>query len=62
MGVWQGVAMDTLKFQQGPLCPTLLRSVGQAVSGVALPEGRRPAAFFYTLGHPTSYNYADIRK
>jgi hypothetical protein len=24
MGVWQGVAMDSLKFHSGPLCPTLL--------------------------------------
>jgi hypothetical protein len=25
MGVWQGVAMDSLKYHQGPSCPTLLR-------------------------------------
>jgi hypothetical protein len=27
MGIWQGVAMDFLKFQPGPPCPTLLRLV-----------------------------------
>jgi hypothetical protein len=25
MGVWQGVAMDSLKYYSGPPCPTLLR-------------------------------------
>jgi hypothetical protein len=35
--VWQGVAMDFLKFFQDPPCPTLLR----------------PAAVFYPFGHPT---------
>jgi hypothetical protein len=28
MGVWQGVAMDSLKFHPGPPCPTLLRPAG----------------------------------
>jgi hypothetical protein len=28
MGVWQGVAMDSLKYHQGPPCPTLLRPAG----------------------------------
>jgi hypothetical protein len=28
MGVWQGVAMDSLKFHPGPPWPTLLRSAG----------------------------------
>jgi hypothetical protein len=28
MGVWQGVAMDSLKFQPGLPCPTLLCSAG----------------------------------
>jgi hypothetical protein len=25
VGVWQGVAMDSLKFHPGPPCPTLLQ-------------------------------------
>jgi hypothetical protein len=29
MGVWQGVAMDSLKFHMGLPCPTLLRPVGK---------------------------------
>jgi hypothetical protein len=28
-----------------------------AVSGVAHPQGRRPAAIFYPFGHPTPYAY-----
>jgi hypothetical protein len=28
MGVWQGVALDSLKFHPGPPYPTLLRSAG----------------------------------
>jgi hypothetical protein len=28
MGVWKGVAMESLKFYLGPLCPTILRPVG----------------------------------
>jgi hypothetical protein len=28
MGIWQGVAMDSLKFHPGPLCRTLLRPAG----------------------------------
>jgi hypothetical protein len=28
MGVWRGVAMDSLKFHPGPSCPTLLCPVG----------------------------------
>jgi hypothetical protein len=28
MGVWQGVAMDSLRYHLGPLSPTLLRPAG----------------------------------
>jgi hypothetical protein len=28
IGVWHGVAMDSLKYHPGPSCPTLLRPVG----------------------------------
>jgi hypothetical protein len=28
MGVWQGVAINSLKFHQGPPCPTLLHPAG----------------------------------
>jgi hypothetical protein len=43
MGVWQGVAMDSLKFHPGLPCPTLLC----------------PAAVFYPFGHHTSYAYGN---
>jgi hypothetical protein len=59
IGVWQGVAMDSLKFLPGQPCLTLLTPVGgppinglTAVSGVARPQNGRPAAFFYPFGHP----------
>jgi hypothetical protein len=29
MGIWKGVAMDSLKYHPGLNCPTLLRSVGR---------------------------------
>jgi hypothetical protein len=58
---WQRV--DFLKFHPGPPCPTLLHPAGgtplkrprTAVSGVARPQGGRPAAVFYPFGHPTPY-------
>jgi len=37
MGVWEGVAMDSLKFHPGPACPTLLHAA---------------AAVFYPIIHP----------
>jgi hypothetical protein len=39
MGVWQGVAMDSLKFHLGPPCPTLLRLMGG-------PLLKRPYGYF----------------
>jgi hypothetical protein len=56
-GVWEGVAMDSLKFHLDPPSPTLLLSVAQPqnglmVSGVAHLQGVRPAAVFYPFGHP----------
>jgi hypothetical protein len=47
MGVWQGVVMDSLKFNPAPPCPTLLRSA----SGTP-PQGGRPAAVFTLLDTP----------
>jgi hypothetical protein len=44
MGLWQGVAMDSLKFHAGPSCPNIIR-----------PASVRPVAFFHPLGHPTPY-------
>jgi hypothetical protein len=43
MGVWQGVAMDSLKFQLGLLCPTPLCPDGRPP--LKRPYGGRPAAF-----------------
>jgi hypothetical protein len=45
MGVWQGVAMDSLKDHSGPPCLTLLRPVGG-------PPLRRPSSCF--RGDPTA--------
>jgi hypothetical protein len=39
MGVWQGVAMDSLKFYPGPTCPILLRPAGT-------PPLKRPHSHF----------------
>jgi hypothetical protein len=65
ISVWQGVAMDSLKFHTGPPCPTLLCPASgltphclMAVLGVACPQGGPPAAVFYSFGHPTPYDYA----
>jgi hypothetical protein len=61
MGVWQGVAMDSLKVHPGPPCPTLLCPAGgpplTSVSGLARPLGGRPAFVFYLFGHPTRHAY-----
>jgi hypothetical protein len=54
VGVWQGVALDSLKFHLGPPCPTLLRPVGGAPR-VAPAQGGQPAAVFHPHGHPTPY-------
>jgi hypothetical protein len=48
MGVWHGVAMDSLKFHPGPPCPTFL---------LPYPAGGRPVAVSYPPGHPTPYAY-----
>jgi hypothetical protein len=55
MGVWQGVAMDSLKFHSGLPCPPLLRPAGE-------PPLKRPYSHFrsgpaYPIGHPTPYTY-----
>jgi hypothetical protein len=56
MGVWPGVAMDSLKFHLGPPCPTLLRPAGR-------PPLKRPYGCFkgravlYPLKHPLPYVY-----
>jgi hypothetical protein len=49
MGIWQGVATDSTKFQSRSPCPTLLR--------LKRPEGGRCAAVFYPFGHPTPYAF-----
>jgi hypothetical protein len=54
--IWQGVAVDSLKFHSGLTCFTLKHPV--AVPGVAHPQGRRRAARFDPFGHPTLYAYA----
>jgi hypothetical protein len=68
IGVWQGVAMNSLKFHLGPPCPTLLCPAGG--SPLKWPYGRfrggppedgRPVAVFYPFGHPTPYAYDAVR-
>jgi hypothetical protein len=55
MGVWEGVAMDFLKFHPAPPCPTLLCSAGEPP--LKLPYGRLPppwtpnAVNLYTHDH-----------
>jgi hypothetical protein len=44
--------MDSLKLHLDLPCLTLT-----AVSGVAHPQGERPATVFYPLGRPTLYAY-----
>jgi hypothetical protein len=62
MGVWQGVAMDSIKFHPGLPCPILLRPAGG--SPLNRPYGcfwggppAERAAVFYPFGHPTPYVY-----
>jgi hypothetical protein len=60
MGVWQGVAMDSLKFHRRPPCYTFLHPAGRLPLKwpyVACPQVGRQAAVFYPLGHPTPYAY-----
>jgi hypothetical protein len=47
MGVWQLLAMDSLKFHPGPPYPILLHTVS-----------RRPAPVFHPFRHPMPYAYA----
>jgi hypothetical protein len=61
MGVWQGVAMDSLKFHLGPPCPTILCPVDGPplkcsygrLKGGPLAE----CVAVYPFGHPTPYAY-----
>jgi hypothetical protein len=65
MGLWQRVAMDSLKFLLCPPCSTLLHPVGGpplkraygCFSEVARPQGGWPVAIFYTFGYPMPYTY-----
>jgi hypothetical protein len=49
LAVWQGVAMDSLKFHRGPPCPTLRRLT--AVSEVAHPQDGQSSTPFVTPRH-----------
>jgi hypothetical protein len=64
VGVWQGVAMDSIMYHSGLPYPILLHSAGgpprnglTAVSRVVCLKYGRPAAVFYPFGHPTLYAY-----
>jgi hypothetical protein len=58
MGVWQGVAMDSLKYHLGPPCPTLLCPAGgpplKRLYGGGPPTGHTACG---RLLHPTPYAY-----
>jgi hypothetical protein len=56
MGIWQKVAMYSLKYHSGLPCPNLLHPV----SGPLLKplQGGRPVAIFYLFGHPMLCAYA----
>jgi hypothetical protein len=54
-GAWQGVVINSLKFQQGPPWPTLW-PYGRFRGGP--PAGWWRAAVFYPLEQPTPYAYA----
>jgi hypothetical protein len=59
MGVWKGVAMDSLKFHPIPPCPTLFHPAG------CYPRNGLMAALgvgvFYYFVHPTPYAYDDTQ-
>jgi hypothetical protein len=53
--VWQGVAMDSLKYNSGPhAIPSYDLRAGH-------PQGRQPAPVSYPFGHPVPYAYAKDR-
>jgi hypothetical protein len=54
IGVWQGVAMESVMFYLGPPCPTLQNGL-TAVLGVAGPQSRWSVAVFYPFGHHMLY-------
>jgi hypothetical protein len=64
MGVWQGAAMDSLKYYPGLPCPALLCCKRaspwndlKTVLGVTRFHGGWPAAAFDTIGYLTRYAY-----
>jgi hypothetical protein len=66
LGIWQGVAMNSLKFFPGPPCLTILRPAGgptlkrpYGCFRGGLPAGW-PTAVFYPFGHPKRYAYGPI--
>jgi hypothetical protein len=63
MGVWQGVAMDSLKFNRGLPCSTLLCPAGGQALKRPYPQGGQPAAVVDPFGRPTPFAYGqDQRK
>jgi hypothetical protein len=64
MGVWQGVAMDSLNFHPGYPLKTLAEKTPinslMAISGMDHPQGGQPVAIFYPLGHTMPYDYDKV--
>jgi hypothetical protein len=58
IGVWQGTAMDFLKFHLGQPCPTLVCPTGWPIRRAG---SMRHAAVFFHLKHSTSHAYAHLR-
>jgi hypothetical protein len=59
MGVWRGVAMDSIKFHPGLPCSTVLHPAGRPPHRTT-PQGTQPAAVFYHFGHPTRYAFGKV--
>jgi hypothetical protein len=55
MGVWQGVAMDSLQFHSGRHAPPFYELT--VVLRVACLQGGRPVTVFYPYERPTLYTY-----
>jgi hypothetical protein len=60
MGVWKGVAMDSLKFHLGLPCPTFLHPMGGPLLKRPYDLLQVASAILYLFGHPTPYAYASL--
>jgi hypothetical protein len=68
MGVWKGVAMDSLKFNPDQPCPTLICPASRLSLKLPYsrfrggePTGQGCVAVFYPFGYPAPYAYRGRR-